>query len=280
MRAADLEEVASAVHRLAALTAGGVPLHAAWGYLDGVEPEAVREHSSAAWRMCDAALAVAVDAGAPVAAVLSRLAEALRERAAVLRSVDVALAGPKATARLVTALPLVGIGFGIAVGLDPIGALLGSPIGIVALVMGLGLGVAAWLWSRRIVAAAGRGSPTAGLALELVGVALSGGVGIERARALVERAMRERGLASVDGAALDETLALAEAAGVPARALLAAEAQAARLRERLAGETRAARAAVHLVIPLGVCVLPAFGLLAVVPLVLSMLQSTFTPLGL
>lgn len=274
MRATDLESVAAGVQRLAALTAGGVPLHAAWGYLDGERDET----PGGAWAMCDAALDVAAETGAPVALVLERLAASVRDRAAAMRAVDVALAGPRMTSRLVAALPLVGIGFGMLLGLDPLGALLGSPIGLAVLVAGLALAGVAWLWSRRIVVAASRGRHAAGLELELVSVALAGGVGAEPARRIARGAIDAHGIVADDGLALDDTLALATAAGVPARSLLAAEAASARVRERLAGEERAARAAVLLVLPLGVCVLPAFGLLAVVPLSLSMLGATLAPL--
>lgn len=278
MRAADLEAVATHVQRVAAVTAGGVPLQAAWGYV-GVD-RAMRDPAHAeAWRMCDAALAVAADAGAPVAGVLARLAGTIRDRAAGLRAVDVALAAPRSTAKVVAALPLVGIAFGMLLGLDPVGALVGSPIGLAALAAGLGLGALAWAWTRRIVRVAAVGSPTAGLELELVAVALSGGVGVDRARAIVAAALGAHGVVGVDGAAIDETLRVAQAAGVPAVGLLQAEADAARVRERLAGQERAERASVRLVVPLGVCVLPAFALLAIVPLVLSMLRQALAPIG-
>jgi len=278
VRAADLEAVATHVQRVAAVTAGGVPLAAAWGYV-GVDRGTREPAHAEAWRLCDAALDVAAEAGAPVAGVLARLASALRDRSAGLRAVDVALAAPRSTAKVVAVLPLVGIAFGMLLGLDPVGALLGSPIGLAALAAGLALGAAAWAWTRRIVRAASAGEPTAGLELELVAVALSGGVGVERARAIVAAALGAHGVAGVDGAAIDETLRIAQAAGVPAAGLLQAEAEAARIRERLAGQERAERASVRLVVPLGVCVLPAFGLLAIVPLVLTMLQQAIAPIA-
>jgi len=280
MRAADLEVVATHVQRVAAVTAGGVPLAAAWGYVGIGADGASRDPAHAeAWRLCDAALDVARAAGAPVAGVLARLASTLRDRAAGLRAVDVALAAPRSTAKVVAVLPLVGIAFGMLLGLDPVGALLGSPVGLAALVVGLALAAAAWAWTRRIVRAASAGEPTRGLELELVAVALSGGVGAERARAIVAAALGAHGVVGVDGPAIDETLRIAQAAGVPAAGLLQAEAEAARIRERLAGQERAERASVRLVVPLGVCVLPAFGLLAIVPLVLTMLQQAIAPIA-
>ncbi len=278
MRAAELEAVATHVQRVAAVTAGGVPLHAAWGYV-GVARDARDGAHAEAWRLCDAALAVAAEAGAPVAGVLGRLAGTLRDRAAAARAVDVALAAPRSTARVVAALPLVGIAFGMLLGLDPLGALVGSPIGLASLAAGLALAGIAVAWTRRIVRAASRGRPTAGLELELVAVALSGGVGVARARDIVAAALAAHGVEGVDGEAVDETLRIAQAAGVPAAGLLQAEADAARTRERLAGQERAERASVRLVVPLGVCVLPAFGLLAIVPLVLAMLRQAIAPIA-
>ncbi|QCR18569.1 pilus assembly protein TadB [Agrococcus sp. SGAir0287] len=280
MRAADLEAVATLVQRVAAVTAGGVPLAAAWGYVGiGADRSGRDPAHGEAWSLCDAALDVAAEAGAPVAGVLARLASTLRDRAAALRAVDVALAAPRSTAKVVAVLPLVGIAFGMLLGLDPVGALLGSPVGLVALATGLALGATAWAWTRRIVRVASHGEPTAGLELELVAVALAGGVGVDRARGIVAAALRAHGVTGVDGTAIEETLRIAQAAGVPAAGLLQAEADAARTRERLAGQERAERASVRLVVPLGVCVLPAFGLLAIVPLVLTMLQQAIAPIA-
>jgi pilus assembly protein TadC len=69
---------------------------------------------------------------------------------------------------------------------------------------------------------------------------------------------------------LHEALNLAARTGAPASALLTAEAaQLRRERKRLA-EERAATLGVRLVLPLGLCFLPAFLCLGVVPVVLAM----------
>jgi tight adherence protein B len=71
-----------------------------------------------------------------------------------------ALAGPKATVSLLTWLPLMGLGLGIALGVDPLAILLGTPWGLAALAAGAGLTVAGRVWSARLVAAAaGAGVP-------------------------------------------------------------------------------------------------------------------------
>jgi tight adherence protein B len=73
-------------------------------------------------------------------------------------------------------------------------------------------------------------------------------------------------------------LRIAERAGAPAIELLAAEARQERRTARAMGRRRAELLAVRLLLPLGVCVLPAFVLLGVVPVILAMLSSTFSGL--
>ncbi len=92
--------------------------------------------------------------GAPVAAVLSRLADRLEveQDTAALR--EGALAGPRATVRLLSWLPFVGLGLGIAMGVDPLGVLLGSPFGWGCLGTGLMLAAAGRWWSHRLISTA------------------------------------------------------------------------------------------------------------------------------
>ena len=63
---------------------------------------------------------------------------------------DVALAGPKASARMLSWLPLMGIGFGTIVGARPISFLTGEWVGHACLLIGAGLEVAGVLWVRRL----------------------------------------------------------------------------------------------------------------------------------
>jgi tight adherence protein B len=71
-----------------------------------------------------------------------------------------ALAGPRATVSLLAWLPLMGLGLGVALGVDPVAILVGTPLGLAALAAGLVLTVAGRMWSARLVwAAAGAGVP-------------------------------------------------------------------------------------------------------------------------
>lgn len=75
-----------------------------------------------------------------------------------------------------------------------------------------------------------------------------------------------------------DALALSASAGVPARELLRAIAADERRRARVEGRRAAARLSSTLLLPLGVCTLPAFVLLGVLPLVFSVLSSSALPL--
>lgn len=225
-----------------------------------------------------AALAVAKESGSGMAGALQAIGGSLRERARQRRDLDTALAGPKATAKLVVALPLLGPLLAFALGLNPAAAMVGSPIGAIAAVTGTGLLATAWWWSRRIVTAASKHEGAAGLQLELLAIALRGGMSMPKSRALVARALAAEGLTAADVQAVESVTSLATRAGVPVSTLLEAEAMAARRLVLQRGEQQAARAAVMLTVPLGVCVLPAFVLLGVVPFVLSILTGIQVPL--
>lgn len=70
---------------------------------------------------------------------------------------------------------------------------------------------------------------------------------------------------------LEQPLRLTRLSGVPAAALLRSSAVAARKREVRQAEARGAEFGIKLMIPLGLCALPAFICLGVVPVVVSLL---------
>ena len=88
--------------------------------------------------------------GAGLAAALERVVAGARADEEVRREVEAALAAPRATAKVLAVLPLFGIALGTALGADPVGWLLGSPVGWAVLTAGLGLAVGGVGWTRRI----------------------------------------------------------------------------------------------------------------------------------
>lgn len=230
---------------------------------------------SQAWRGLAAAWAVATDAGAPLAPTLSVFADSLRAIARVQRDLAVALAAPTATARLVMILPVVAVGFGLALGFDTLSVLTTNPVGVGCLVAGIGLMLVARLWNRRLCAAAAPDDLSPGLELDLIAIAVSGGASTDRAVGAVGAAVARCSLEVADsGAVIADILELSRRAGIPAAELLRSEAEEARRAAASEGERRAAALGVSLMLPLGVCVLPAFMLLGVAPLLISVISST------
>lgn len=282
---------AAAVRTLAVLLQAGARPIAAWRHLAdtgdpvalrvvercaaGSEPAAAIDAEGGAWSDVAAAWEIATVVGAPLAEVLRSLAESLQDAAAAADDVRIALAEPMGTARLLLWLPFVGLLLGFALGFDTIGVLATNPLGIACVVAGLALVLLARLWTSRMVRRARPRPGTPGMHAELVAVALSGGVGIPRALRLVEHSTARL----VEGsAATDAVLELSRSAGVPAGTLLRASAAQQRHEARVQGRIRAARLSSSLLLPLGACTLPAFLLLGVAPLMLSVLGSTPLPI--
>ena len=289
-----LVEVAAVTQRLAVLLAAGVAPVSAWRHVAEASgspvPAAVAasEHpadeallaaasdrpelEAQAWRGLAAAWRVATEAGSSLAPALRSYAGSLRELAQVQREIGVALAGPLATSRLVTALPAVGLLFGLALGFDTVRVLATTPVGWGCLGLGALLIVIAARWSRRLVAGAQPRDAVPGLGLELTAIAVSGGGALDRARALVDGALAAVGAGTTEG--VDDVLELSRRAGVPAAELLRSEASERRRTSSAEAQRRAAALSVKLMLPLGACILPAFMLLGVVPMLLAVVQST------
>jgi tight adherence protein B len=107
-------------------------------------------------RAVAAAWQVAERSGAGLTVVLERMSDALRAEDAVRREVDAALAPPRATARLLAALPAFGLLLGIGMGGDPVGFLFGTPLGAGCLMVGLAFALTGVWWVDRLARAAQR----------------------------------------------------------------------------------------------------------------------------
>lgn len=146
----------------AALRAGAAPAEAwrrCWGV---VAPDGVPSLPDARSRCADDRHAAAVVAGArlaartgaPLAEVLERVGASLAQDEAVEGQRRAALAGPQATVRVLSWLPVVGAALGWSLGADPVGVLLDGGTGTALLT---GAGVLTWLgrrWSGRLLRAA------------------------------------------------------------------------------------------------------------------------------
>ncbi|MDO8731351.1 MAG: type II secretion system F family protein [Actinomycetota bacterium] len=131
---------------LAALRIGGDVATAL--HIDA-EVQPVLGHLAACWE-------VAAHTGSGLSQAVAMLAESARTREELEATLNAELASPRATMRVLSLLPVVGIFMGISLGADPMGWLLGNPIGLMCATGGLLLTASGWLWSRQLVRAVER----------------------------------------------------------------------------------------------------------------------------
>jgi tight adherence protein B len=97
---------------------------------------------------------IGVDRGGMLAAVIEGLAEALRDQQSHREEIALQLAGPRATARLLAGLPVLGLGLAAALGARPLTFLFGTLPGALCLVLGIGLDALGLWWTARLATAA------------------------------------------------------------------------------------------------------------------------------
>lgn len=300
------EDIRRFMQALATVTSWGAPAHLACAQL--LENSArMRPHSRERLHDLQLSLRMSESAGAPLATSLERAAEHAEERIDALLGRQSALAAPRATGRILSWLPLLGLGLGVLMGSDPVGVLTGSILGALTGLLGLGLAFAGRRWTAALVhraeveSAAGSGGDQTSnvppvdtaLVLELLAAQLRAGLAPLAALGTLAEALNSRPLHTVcqrlqmgsgwgsawSGSAagtfgeLRDALAPAYTGGAPSTALLLSLADAHRLSERRAAERAAGRLSVALVVPLGLCSLPAFICLGIVPILISLLPT-------
>lgn len=307
------EDIRRFTQALAALASWGAPAHLACAQL--LENSSrMRPHSRDRLYDLQLSLRMSESAGAPLATSLERAAEHAEERIDALLGRQSALAAPRATGRILSWLPLLGLGLGVLMGSDPVSVLTGSILGALTGLLGLGLAFAGRRWTAALVHRAEveslrtanaesetekPASPTdaapvdTALVLELLAAQLRAGLAPLAALGALAEALNSRPLHAVcqrlqmgsswgsawSGSAagtfgeLRDALAPAYTGGAPSTALLLSLADAHRLSERRAAERAAGKLSVALVVPLGLCSLPAFICLGIVPILISLLPT-------
>ena len=307
------EDIRRFTQALATLTSWGVPAHLACSQLLENSTR-MRPHSRERLHDLQLSLRMSECAGAPLATSLERAAEHAEERIDALLGRQSALAAPRATGRILSWLPLLGLGLGVLMGSDPVGVLTGSILGALTGLLGLGLAFAGRRWTAALVhraevesmrtvnagseaekptSPAGAAPVDTALVLELLAAQLRAGLAPLAALGTLAEALNSRPLRTVcqrlqmgsgwgsawSGPAagtfgeLRDALAPAYTGGAPSTALLLSLADAHRLSERRAAERAAGKLSVALVVPLGLCSLPAFICLGIVPILISLLPT-------
>ncbi|WP_426563886.1 type II secretion system F family protein [Angustibacter sp. McL0619] len=129
--------------------AGDVADPSGWLVAAGRQLPAARA-AAAGWRLAERT-------GAPLSDVLDGVAGALRDESALAADVEAALAGPRATVRLLMVLPVGAVLLGQLIGADPVRVLTTTGPGRVCALAGLLLlGLGRW-WMAHLVRRVGRG---------------------------------------------------------------------------------------------------------------------------
>ena len=229
--------------------------------------------------------------GAPMADILDAIGDSIDDAQAVAEARRVASAGPLMSARVLAALPLVGIVSALALGASPWQFYTGATVGRICALLGAAAWVAGIASCRRILARARSVDEDTdpALACDLVAAGLACGAAIPRVLDALAAACARESLAWTAQAlrlgvswadAWEETpkwsIPLRDAlesswtSGNAPETMLARSASWER-RARLAdAKTRAEELSVRLVGPLGACFLPAFLALGIAPLLATL----------
>lgn len=92
--------------------------------------------------------------GLPLAPLMDHARGRLDAQLRHYKATAASLSGPKASASILSALPLAGMMLGKGMGADPWGFLSGGGVGGLMLVIGVGLSASGWLWCQHILAKA------------------------------------------------------------------------------------------------------------------------------
>lgn len=213
----------------------------------------------------EAALDLCQKFGSPPARTLDRLAAVAVAQERARSELALAQAGPVSSARLVLVLPLVVLGLAQLGGLRVLNS--PSPVTLGSMVLGGLLLLAGRYWSNRIVKAAEPSAEDPGVALDAFASGMQGGLSPQT---VLDELARHYPNTNAIQVVIEESsrdgLAIAD--------LALASADRLRLDARVAAETKIRQAGVRLMWPLGLAVLPAFVLLAVIPLATAMIQGS------
>lgn len=263
---------ANAVRRISALLGAGLPPHQA---LDIVGDE-ISQLAAEDKKQFDLVWGLSAKLGGPILIALNRIADVFDRQQRNQREVQLAFSGPQATAKLVMWLPVLALLLGQAVGMNPIGAIFHSLLGALSVSLGLGLMVAGRQWTRRLLARALPASRDPGAFLDCVLIGLQAGLPLSAAQ---KQAAQDYELAfdlppdEQNFERLENAAELSRSTGAAVGEILIAEADGFREQQRYEVATRISKLSVQLMIPLGVAVLPAFILLSIVPIAISLLSN-------
>jgi tight adherence protein B len=274
---AKYPNAAAVIRQVSALVNAGLPAHQVEKILSAevanLAPLEAKQFGLV-WKL-------ATKLGGPIVLTLNRITDVFERKLKNQNEVHLAFAGPQATAKLVMWLPILALVLAQLVGMNPFAAIFGSLLGGLSVSLGTGLMVAGRQWTRRLLS---RALPSPddvvaidrGAFLDCVLIGLQAGLPLDQAK---ESALAEFENTFLVKPLQENFVALTEAAelsrntGAALTAILFSKADAFREEQRFEIATRISKLGVQLMIPIGVAVLPAFVLLSIVPIAISLLSN-------
>jgi tight adherence protein B len=271
-----LKNSADVVRKISALISAGLPTNQA----KDICAAEISDFAVSDRKQFDLVWGISVILGGPIVLALNRMAEVFDRNQNNATEVQLAFAGPQSTAKLVMWLPALSLVLAQLVGMNPLAAIFGSILGALSVSLGAGLMVAGRYWTKRLLARAlpNPATPEAidrGAYLDCVLIGLQAGLPLSKSRQIALAQFESAfGVPPLEQnfVALDSAAELSRTTGAALSEILSANADAFRSAQRFEISSRISRLGVQLMIPLGVAVLPAFVLLSIVPIAISLLS--------
>ncbi len=214
--------------------------------------------------------------GSPMGTSLRHLAANRERQLQSERQIQLAFAAPSMTAKLIGWLPLGSMALAQIIGLDPIGAITSNFLVVLAVLVGLALLATARYWTTRILLTAKPNHQDPATYIDCVAMAIEAGLPpVVATRRIQTRLFESQGESTVTTqvAKVDSVLALSAKTGAAAVDLLRSLADQERHDKVHRENETIAKLNIKLLLPIGLAVLPAFGLLTIVPVAFGFLGS-------
>lgn len=222
-------------------------------------------------------LCICKEAGGPPILALTNLEKIAQQRQENVGRLAISSAVPKATARLVLWLPVGAAVLGQLLGLGSIAVLFQSSLALVAVLLGLLLLVCAQAWSNRILLNATKPQLDELIVLDAMALSLDAGLTAIQARQVSNAKHEEvfsRPISESVRSQVEELQTFSESTGAPIAKLFRNRAETERRQSAIQQLQEIENVSIRLLAPLAILVLPAFVLIAVLPIAIALLSKT------
>ena len=220
---------------------------------------------------------LALASGGPPAQAMARVRQVIEHRQEQLRRIELANATPRATVKLVLWLPVAALVIGQFSGLGSVVVLFKSPIALASVLAGGLLLAIGHYWSGRLLLRARAVDFDDAVFLDGIAMAMSGGLPIPKSQELASQSFLQSFAKNPSAEIQQEVVDAIEFSkdtGASLSILLSEKANEIRAAVQYSKAEALEKLTVKLLIPLGASVLPAFALIAVVPIAISFLTNS------